>query len=70
MSISIATIAVDVLVGFDGDPLLATAASVSVAVTPEAADADFDGLIERTRQASTVSNSIRRGVPVTVMRAA
>jgi organic hydroperoxide reductase OsmC/OhrA len=69
MGIRIAAIAVDVVVHFDGEPLLATDAAVTVAVTAEDAGADIDRLIERAKQTSTVSNSIGRGIPVAVSRA-
>jgi organic hydroperoxide reductase OsmC/OhrA len=68
MGIAIANIAVDVVVNFDGDPLLATGASVAVAISAEDAAADVDALIERAGRTSTVSNSISRGVPVTITR--
>lgn len=66
MGIRLTSVAVDVAVTFDGNPLLATSADVQVVV--EAADhtADTDALIQRARAISTVSNSISRGVPVSV----
>jgi len=49
-----------------GEPLLVTGAALSVRVE---ADGDVDALVARAAIDSTVSNSIARGVPVTVMRA-
>lgn len=70
MGIRIATIAVDVVVTFGGEPLVATEASVDVVVTTEDPNADIDGLIDPARRTSTVSNSTSRGVPVTITREA
>ena len=64
--IRITTIAVDVSVTFEGDPLICSAASVDVSLTAEAPDAEIAALIERAREISAVSNSIQRGVPVTI----
>jgi organic hydroperoxide reductase OsmC/OhrA len=68
LGIAIATIAVDVHVSFDGDPLVATGAMMAVAVTCDDPGADIDGLIDRTQRISTVSNSVSRGVPISVSR--
>ena len=64
--IRITTIAVDVSVTFEGDPLICSAASVDVSLTADAPDAEIATLIERAREISAVSNSIQRGVPVTI----
>ena len=64
--IRITTIAVDVSVTFEGDPLICSAASVDVSLTADAPDAEIATLIERPREISAVSNSIQRGVPVTI----
>jgi organic hydroperoxide reductase OsmC/OhrA len=66
--VRLAAISVDVVVTFAGDPLLATAASVHVAVTSDDPNADIDSVIARARDISAVSNSIQRGVPVTISR--
>jgi hypothetical protein len=66
MGIRIATLAVDVTVAFAGEPLLATGATLRVRVTAEDPPADIAELIRRAQADSTVSNSIARGVPVTV----
>jgi organic hydroperoxide reductase OsmC/OhrA len=68
LGIRLTSVAVDVTVTFDGDPLLATAAAVQVAVEAEDESADVEGLVQRAAAASTVSNSISRGVPVTISR--
>jgi organic hydroperoxide reductase OsmC/OhrA len=64
MGARLTSIAVDVTVTFDGEPLIATAAAVRICV--EAADetTDVAALVRRAQASSTVSNSIARGVPV------
>jgi organic hydroperoxide reductase OsmC/OhrA len=69
VGIRLTSVAVDVTVTFDGNPLLATAAAVQVAVEAEDKSADIDGLVRRAAAASAVSNSISRGVPVSIVRA-
>jgi organic hydroperoxide reductase OsmC/OhrA len=69
VGIRLTSVAVDVTVTFDGNPLLATAAAVQVAVEAEDKSADVDGLVRRAAAASAVSNSISRGVPVSIVRA-
>ncbi|MCG7392249.1 OsmC family protein [Microvirga sp. ACRRW] len=66
MGIALKHVAVDVTVTFDGAPLRATGAHIEIVV--EAADkaADLDALIRMAQETSTVSNSISRGVPVSV----
>jgi organic hydroperoxide reductase OsmC/OhrA len=64
MGIRLVRIEVDVTLTLEGDPLLATSASMAVQV--EAPDADVGALIDRAKATSTVSNSIARGVPVTL----
>jgi organic hydroperoxide reductase OsmC/OhrA len=66
MGIRIATLAVDVTVAFTGVPLLATGATLRVRVTADDPQADVAELVRRARADSTVSNSIARGVPVTM----
>jgi len=66
MSIRLTSVAVDVTVTFDGSPLLATSAAVQVAIDAADENADLDALIQRARAISSVSNSISRGVPVSV----
>jgi len=50
------------MVAFEGSPLLATQASMRVAVT--AAD---KGVIRRAKEISSVSNSVGRGVPIHIV---
>ncbi|WP_458094213.1 OsmC family protein [Roseomonas sp. WA12] len=68
MGIRLTALAVDVSVTFDGEPLLATAAAVSVAVQATDEAADLASLIEQATATSTVSNSISRGIPISVHR--
>ncbi len=68
MGIRLSSLAVDVTVTFDGDPLRATGAAVEVAIEAVEPDADLGTLVERAKAASTVSNSISRGMPVSVER--
>ncbi|AVO45140.1 OsmC family protein [Phreatobacter cathodiphilus] len=64
MGIEIASVDVEVTAVFDGEPLLVSAVTVDVKVTPADPGADVAGLVARARATSTVSNSIARGVPV------
>jgi organic hydroperoxide reductase OsmC/OhrA len=64
MGVRLASIQVDVTVAFEGNPLLATRAMMRVDVTTFDKDADVGGLIVRAQEISTVSNSIKRGIPV------
>jgi organic hydroperoxide reductase OsmC/OhrA len=64
--IRLASVAVDVTVTLEGEPLLVTSAVVQVAIEAADENADLDALIRRAEARSTVSNSISRGVPVTV----
>jgi organic hydroperoxide reductase OsmC/OhrA len=64
--IRLASVAVDVTVTLEGEPLLVTSAVVQVAIEAADENADLDALIRRAEARSTVSNSISRGVPVMV----
>lgn len=64
MGVRLASIAVDVAVDFEGNPLIAKKATVHVAVTAAEAAADVAGVIRRAQEVSAVSNSIKRGIPV------
>ena len=64
MGIRLASIEVDVTVDFEGTPLIATAAVMRVAVTAIDKGVDIGGVIRRASEISSVTNSIRRGVPV------
>ncbi len=65
--VKLRSIAVDVSVDFEGEPLLATGAAMQVAV--EADDGvDVADIIAKAEATSTVSNSIARGLQVAVSR--
>lgn len=64
MGVALASIAVDVEVTFEGTPVLATSASVTVDVSARDQDADIDEVVRKAIASSTVSNSIQRGVAV------
>lgn len=66
MGVRLSSVAVDVTVTFDGNPLLATSADMQVAIEAADVSADLDALIERARATSTVSNSVSRGFPVRI----
>jgi organic hydroperoxide reductase OsmC/OhrA len=66
MKVRIAALAVDVIVEFEGKPLLAKAATISVSVKAVDPGADIGALISRAQAISTVSNSLSRGFPVRV----
>jgi len=67
MGIALESIRVDVTVEFEGQPLIATHATMRAAVTPRDGNADVDELIARAGRVSTVSNSVQRGVPVEIV---
>jgi organic hydroperoxide reductase OsmC/OhrA len=69
MGIELASIAVDVSVELQGEPLLVAGAEMRVQV--EAVDplADLTELLRRAEADSTVSNSVRQGFPVRVVSA-
>jgi organic hydroperoxide reductase OsmC/OhrA len=67
MGICLASIQVAVEVNFEGSPLLATRAVMTVGATSLDTDADIAGLLRRAKETSTVANSIARGVPVEVV---
>lgn len=66
MGIRLTDVAVDVTVTFEGNPLRATSAAVQVSVEAADGSADLAALIRKAQETSTVSNSISRGVPVSV----
>jgi organic hydroperoxide reductase OsmC/OhrA len=66
MGIELRSVSVDVSLTLEGAPLLATSAAMQVSVEAASADADIATLIRRAEETSTVSNSLRQGVPVTV----
>jgi organic hydroperoxide reductase OsmC/OhrA len=68
MGVRLTALAVDVSVTFEGEPLLATGAALTVTVETDDAATDLLALIEQATATSTVSNSISRGIPVSVRR--
>jgi organic hydroperoxide reductase OsmC/OhrA len=65
MGLTIADLKVSVEVGFGGDPVRATDARVTVDCTL-ADGSDPSELIERAKADTTVGNSLREGIPVSV----
>ena len=65
MGVGLGKIAVSVTVNLDGKPLLATSATMTVSC--ETLDgSDPRKIIDKAGEISAISNSLRRGVPVTV----
>ncbi len=65
MGVGLGKIAVAVTVDLDGNPLIAT--SATMAVTCETTDgADAEAVIDRAKASCMVSNSLKQGVPVTI----
>ena len=64
MGIRLTSVEVDVTVSFEGSPLLATEAVLRARVSAADKGADIEGLIRRAQEVSTVSNSLKRGIPV------
>jgi organic hydroperoxide reductase OsmC/OhrA len=69
MGIRLDSVQVEVAVTFGGAPLLATHATMRVAVTSSDDGADIAGLLRRAEESSTVSNSIRHGLTVETIAA-
>jgi organic hydroperoxide reductase OsmC/OhrA len=68
LGVALTEIAVDVAVTLEGEPLLATHAELSVAVTAADPAVDVDAVIARARQVCTVGNSVERGMSWAVTR--
>ena len=64
MGLRLTSVEVDVTVSFEGSPLLATEAVLRARVSAADKGADIEGLIRRAQAVSTVSNSLKRGIPV------
>lgn len=65
MGVALGRIAVTVTVALEGDPLLATGATMEVSC--ETLDGtDAEDVVERAKRSCMVSNSLNRGVPVTI----
>lgn len=67
MGILLASVQVAVSVTFEGAPMLVKEATMQVAATPVDRNADIDAVIARAKEISSVSNSLRRGVPVQIL---
>ena len=66
MGIRLASIQVDVSVTFEGTPMLVKEARMQVAAAPVDENADIGAVIARAKDISSVSNSLRRGIPVQI----
>lgn len=66
MGIRLVSIQVDVSITFEGTPMLVKEARMQVAATPVNENADIGAVIARAKDISSVSNSLRRGVPVQI----
>ena len=64
MGLRLTSVEVDVTVSFEGSPLLATEAVLRARVSAADKGADIEDLIKRAQAVSTVSNSLKRGIPV------
>ena len=64
MGLRLTSVEVDVVVSFEGSPLLATGAVLRARVSAAEKGADIEDLIKRAQAVSTVSNSLKRGIPV------
>ena len=67
MGIPLASIQVAVSVTFEGTPMLVKEATMQVTATPVDKNANVDAVIARAKEISSVSNSLRRGVPVQII---
>lgn len=63
MGLAVDTIAVDVTITLEGEPLLVTAAEMRVRLEGQG---DMAELVRRAAADSTVSNSVQRGFPVRI----
>ena len=69
LGVGLGRIAVDVAIELEGDPLIVTSAAMDVSVeTNDGSEPEI--VIKDAEEKSTVSNSLQRGVPVTVRRGA
>ena len=69
LGVGLGRIAVDVAIELEGDPLIVTSAAMDVSVeTNDGSEPEI--IIKDAEDKSTVSNSLQRGVPVTVRRGA
>ena len=59
------TLAVDVTVHLEGDPIMATSAEMNVTCTTRDGS-DAAGIVEKAKKSCMVCNSITRGVPISI----
>ncbi len=64
--IELTGLSVDVTLELAGDPLIATAARMTVSATAAEEDSDVSAIIAEAKAISTVSNTLARGLPVAV----
>ena len=69
MGVGLGNIAVSVTVELEGDPLITTAATMEVSCKT-LDGSDPQRIIEKVKTTCMVSNSLRKGIPVTVQTAA
>ena len=67
MGIELSSIRVDVTIVFEGHPLSVKEATMTVAMTASDERSDVAGIVRRAQEISSVSNAVRRGVPVQVV---
>jgi uncharacterized OsmC-like protein len=66
LGVQLLTVEVDVTVRLEGNPTLATAAEIAVRVDAADKKTDVEALIERAVAISTVANSLKCGLSITV----
>lgn len=69
MEVPLGKIAVDVTVELEGEPLITTSAKMTVTCETEDGS-DPQAVIDKAKAGCMVSNSLQRGVPVSIERAA
>lgn len=69
MGVTLGTVAVSVTIELGGEPLVATAATMTVTCRTAGGE-DAAEVVERARKTCMVSNSLRQGVPVIIAMAA
>lgn len=69
MEVRLGRIAVDVTVELEGEPLITTSAKMTVTCETEDGS-DPQAVIDKAKAGCMVSNSLQRGVPVSIERAA
>jgi|SRR5690349_8191341 len=64
MGVSLTSVEVEVTITLEGNPAIATHAKTRVAVTTADLSREAASIIRRAQEISTVSNSLKHGVPV------